>query len=107
MKNALPQVGHVAPDFSLSTDEDTVSLRDLRGKWVVLYFYPKDATPGCTVEARNFQRDIARYEQRGAVIVGVSTDSANSHREFCAKQGLTFRLAADIDKAVSRQYGSL
>jgi len=104
---ATPQVGQPAPDFTLpSQDGSKISLHDFRGKWVVLYFYPKDGTPGCTVEAHNFQRDIAKYEQAGAVIVGVSVDSADSHKEFCAKQGLSFKLAADTDKNVSRQYDS-
>ena len=74
---------------------------------MVLYFYPKDGTTGCMIEAHNFQRDLAKYEQSRAVIVGVSVDSTNSHQEFCAKQGLTFKLLADTEKAVSRQYGSL
>jgi len=103
-----PQAGQTAPDFTLrSQDGSKVSLHDFRGQWVVLYFYPKDGTTGCTVEAHNFQRDLARYEQHHAVIVGVSVDSPNSHREFCAKQGLTFKLLADTDKQVSQQYGSL
>lgn len=103
-----PSPGTAAPDFTLSSQEGTpVSLHDYRGKWVVLYFYPKDNTSGCTIEAHNFQRDIAKYEQRHAVIVGVSVDSPDSHKDFCAKQGLTFKLAADTGKEVSRQYGSL
>jgi thioredoxin-dependent peroxiredoxin len=106
--DALPQVGQMAPDFTLpSQDGSRISLHDFRGKWVVLYFYPKDGTPGCTVEAHNFQRDIAKYEQHHAVIVGVSVDTAGSHKEFCAKQGLTFKLAADTDKEVSQKYGSV
>jgi len=104
----MPQAGQTAPDFSLPSQDGTnVSLKDLRGKWVVLYFYPKDGTPGCTVEAHNFQRDLARYEQANAVIVGVSVDSTGSHKDFCAKQGLTFKLLADTDKKVVREYGSL
>jgi peroxiredoxin Q/BCP len=103
-----PQVGQTAPDFTLpSQDGSKVSLHDFRGKWVVLYFYPKDGTTGCTIEAHNFQRDLARYEQHNAVIVGVSVDSATSHKEFCAQQGLTFKLLADTEKQVSLQYGSL
>lgn len=74
---------------------------------MVLYFYPKDGTSGCTIEAHNFQRDQAKYDQKNAVIVGVSVDSADSHKEFCAKQGLTFKLLADTGTTVSRQYGSL
>lgn len=105
---AAPRPGEMAPDFTLpSQDGSKVSLHDFRGKWVVLYFYPKDGTTGCTIEAHNFQRDLARYEQLGAVIVGVSVDSANSHEEFCAKQGLTFKLLSDTEKDVSRKYGSL
>ena len=103
-----PQPGRPAPDFSLPSQDGTrISLHDFKGKWVVLYFYPKDNTPGCTVEAHNFQRDIAQYEGHRAVIIGVSVDSAGSHKDFCAKQGLTFKLAADTDGAVSRRYGSL
>ena len=106
--DTVPQVGQTAPDFTLpSQDGSKVSLHDFRGKWVVLYFYPKDGTTGCTIEAHNFQRDLARYEQHQAIIVGVSVDSPDSHHEFCAKQGLTFRLLADTEKQVSRQYGSL
>jgi peroxiredoxin Q/BCP len=104
----LPQVGQSAPDFSLKSQDGTrISLHDFKGRWVVLYFYPKDGTSGCTIEAHNFQRDIAKYDKYKAVIVGVSVDSADSHKEFCAKQGLTFKLAADTEKEVSRKYGSL
>jgi len=103
-----PQAGQTAPNFTLpSQDGSPVSLGGFRGKWVVLYFYPKDNTPGCTTEAHNFQRDLSRYEQAKAVIVGVSVDSADSHKEFCAKQGLRFKLLADTDKKVAAQYGSL
>src|ERR1700719_4651862 len=104
----VPQIGQQAPDVTLpSQDGSTVSLKDFRGKWVVLYFYPKDNTHGCTIEAHNFQRDIAKYEKANAVVVGVSVDSTSSHQEFCAKQGLTFKLLADSNKQVSRTYGSL
>jgi thioredoxin-dependent peroxiredoxin len=103
-----PQAGQPAPDFTLpSQDATPVSLHDFRGKWVVLYFYPKDGTHGCTIEAHNFERDIAKYEKANAVIVGVSVDNAQSHQDFCAKQGLTFKLLADTDKKVSAEYGSL
>jgi peroxiredoxin Q/BCP len=103
-----PAVGAMAPDFTLNSQDGTpVSLRDFRGKWVVLYFYPKDFTSGCTVEAHNFQRDLAQYEKRNAAIVGVSVDSADSHKQFCTKEGLNFKLLADSDKKVSEQYGSL
>src|SRR5207248_11760261 len=102
-----PAAGTPAPDFSLTTgDGSQVSLKEYRGKWVVLYFYPKDFTSGCTVEAKNFQRDLAKYEQSGAVVLGVSVDSAQSHKDFCAKEGLNFKLLADPDAKVSTQYGS-
>ncbi len=104
----LPQVGQQAPDFTLpSQDASPVALHDFKGKWVVLYFYPKDGTHGCTIEAHNFERDIAKYQAANAVIVGVSVDNADSHKDFCAKQGLTFKLLADTDKKVSAEYGSL
>jgi|SRR5215469_1700353 len=104
----VPTVGTEAPDFTLTSQEGKpVSLKDFRGQWVVLYFYPKDFTSGCTREARNFQRDLPQYEQRHAVILGVSVDSAASHKQFCNKEGLNFKLLADTDKKVSEQYGSL
>jgi len=104
----IPQVGQVAPDFSLaSQDGSIVKLSDFKGRWVVLYFYPKDGTSGCTIEAHNFQRDIAKYEKLKSVIVGVSVDSEGNHKEFCAKQGLTFKLLSDSERKVSTLYGSL
>ena len=103
-----PAVGAPAPDFSLTSNEGSaVSLKDFKGKWVVLYFYPKDFTSGCTLEAQNFQRDLAKYQNAGAVIVGVSVDSAQSHKDFCAKEGLNFKLLADPDAKVSTEYGSV
>src|SRR5271165_7348454 len=88
-----PAVGTVAPDFTLnSQDGKPVSLHDFRGKWVVLYFYPKDMTTGCTIEAHNFQRDMAKYDAKNAVILGVSVQDEKSHQEFCAKEGLNFKL---------------
>ena len=106
--NELPAVGAAAPAFSLTSNEgQTVSLADLKGKWVVLYFYPKDMTPGCTIEARNFQRDLAKYEAANAVVLGVSVDNTESHKEFCAKEGLNFKLLSDTDATVSEQYGSI
>jgi len=105
--NELPAVGAAAPGFNLTTNEGKqVSLNDFKGKWVVLYFYPKDFTQGCTIEARNFQRDLAKYAAANAVILGVSVDNAQSHKEFCAKEGLNFKLLADTDAKVSEQYGS-
>jgi thioredoxin-dependent peroxiredoxin len=104
----LPAVGSVAPDFTLSSQEGTpVSLKDYRGQWVVLYFYPKDFTSGCTREAHNFQRDQSQYSQRNAVVLGVSLDSADSHKRFCAKENLNFKLLADTSHQTSRAYGSL
>jgi len=103
-----PAVGSVAPDFTLTTNEGKhASLKDYRGKWVVLYFYPKDFTSGCTLEARNFQRDLAKYEAINAVILGVSVDTAESHKDFCAKEGLNFKLLSDSDAKVSETYGSV
>ena len=103
-----PAVGSSAPDFSLTSgDGSQVSLKDYKGKWVVLYFYPKDFTSGCTLEAHNFQRDLAKFQGAGAVILGVSVDSAQSHKDFCAKEGLNFKLLADPDGKVSTQYGSV
>jgi len=106
--NELPAVGAAAPAFNLTTNEGKqVSLNDFKGKWVVLYFYPKDFTQGCTIEARNFQRDIAKYEAVNAVILGVSVDNEQSHKDFCAKEGLNFKLLADTEAKVSEQYGSI
>lgn len=102
-----PKKGQAAPDFSLPCgDGSQVSLKDYKGKWVVLYFYPKDFTSGCTLEAHNFQRDLQKYTDAGAVILGVSVDNAQSHKDFCAKEGLNFKLLADPDLKVSAQYAS-
>ena len=104
----VPREGTAAPAFTLSSqDGSTVSLRDLRGKWVVVYFYPKDFTSGCTLEAHNFQRDRERYQQKNAVILGVSIDTVDSHKGFCAKEGLSFKLLADPERVVASQYGAL
>jgi thioredoxin-dependent peroxiredoxin len=104
----LPEVGKPAPEFKLKNDEGKeVSLKDYRGKWVVLYFYPKDFTSGCTIQARNFQRDLAKYEKANAVILGVSVDPVDSHKSFCEKEGLAFKLLADTDASVSSAYGSV
>src|SRR5258705_11437582 len=103
-----PSSGMPAPDFTLnSQDGKPLSLREFRGKWVVLYFYPKDFTSGCTVEARNFQRDLAQFERKNAVILGVSGQDENSHQKFCAKEGLHFKLLADTNYQVSSAYDSL
>src|SRR5467141_2639967 len=103
-----PSSGTPAPDFTLnSQDGKRLSLRDLRGKWVVLYFYPKDFTSGCTIEAHNFQRDLPQYEEKNAVILGVSVQDENTHQKFCAKEGLSFKLLADTKYVVSTSYDSL
>ena len=105
---AAPSAGSNAPDFSLPSQEGTsVTLKDYRGKWVVLYFYPKDQTPGCSREAHNFQIDQPKYAERNAVVLGVSLDSVDSHKKFCAKEGLNFKLLADSDHKVTDSYGSL
>jgi peroxiredoxin Q/BCP len=107
-QQTLPSVGQAAPTFTLpSQDGSQISLDSFHGKWVVLYFYPKDMTSGCTLEAHNFQRDQAKFDADNAVIVGVSVDTPDSHKQFCTKEGLTFRLLADPDHKVVDAYGSL
>jgi peroxiredoxin Q/BCP len=104
----VPTAGTTAPGFTLPSQEGKqVNLKDFAGKWVVLYFYPKDFTQGCTIEAHNFQEDQAQYTKLNAAIVGVSVDSVNSHTEFCTKENLTFKLLADEKHAVVSQYGSV
>jgi peroxiredoxin Q/BCP len=103
-----PAVGQPAPAFTLpSQDGSAISLASFRGKWVVLYFYPKDMTTGCTIEAHNFQRDLGSFEAANAVILGVSVYTADSHKQFCTKEGLTFRLLSDPQHSVVDAYGSL
>jgi thioredoxin-dependent peroxiredoxin len=104
----LPNLHSPAPSFTLPTNigDGQVSLADYQGKWVVLYFYPKDFTSGCTIEARRFQQDIAQYQQRQAQIIGISADSIDSHAKFCDSEGLKFPLLADQDGHVSKAYGS-
>src|SRR5882757_5618116 len=104
----VPAVGTAAPDFTLpAQDSPEVSLKDFRGKWVVLYFYPKDMTTGCTIEAHNFQRDQSEYAKKDAVVLGVSVDSIDSHKQFCAKEGLNFKLLSDSSHQVAKAYGSV
>ena len=103
-----PAVGSQAPDFTLNSQESKpVSLHDFKGKWVVLYFYPRDFTSGCTIEAHNFQRDLAQYQQKNAAIVGVSVQDEDSHQKFCTKEGLNFKLLADTKTEVSTMYDSV
>jgi thioredoxin-dependent peroxiredoxin len=98
--------GAAAPNFSLpSQEEKPVALSDYKGKWVVLYFYPKDMTTGCTIEAHNFQRDLPKYDALNAVVLGVSLDTVESHKTFCSKDSLTFKLLADPDHKVIDAYG--
>lgn len=105
---SVPAVGSTAPDFTLPSQEGKpVSLSEFRGKWVVLYFYPKDMTSGCTIEAHNFQRDQEKFQARNAVVLGVSVDDTKSHQQFCTKEGLTFKLLSDAEHKVSTEYGSL
>ncbi|MCC5659391.1 peroxiredoxin [Nostoc sp. XA010] len=104
----LPAINQPAPEFTLPTNTGNgkISLSDLRGKWLVLYFYPKDFTSGCTIEARRFQQDLPQYVKKNAQIIGVSADDIDSHAEFCDSEGLKFPLLADTDGSVSKAYGS-
>lgn len=104
----LPEIGQPAPEFTLPTNtgDGEVSLSDYRGQWVVTYFYPKDFTPGCTLEARRFQQDLPKYIDRNVQVIGISADNVDSHAEFCDSEGLKFPLLADVDGQVSKAYGS-
>lgn len=103
----IPSVGSKAPDFQLPDHTGkTVSLSQLAGKNVVLYFYPKDNTPGCTREACSFQENLGALEERGAVVLGVSRDSPKTHAGFKTKYGLAFPLLADQDGSVHKAYGA-
>jgi peroxiredoxin Q/BCP len=106
--DSMPQVGQAAPAFTLPSQSGTpISLNSYKGQWVVLYFYPKDMTTGCTIEAHKFQDAQSDFAARNAVILGVSVDSSESHQQFCAKDGLTFHLLADTSHSVVSAYGSL
>jgi len=104
----LPALNQPAPDFTLPTNTGNgkISLSDYRGKWVVVYFYPKDFTSGCTLEARLFQLYLPKYIERNTQILGISVDDVDSHAEFCDAEGLTFPLLADPTGKVSKAYGS-
>jgi len=100
------KVGDKAPAFKLKNqDEETISLSGLKGKPVVLYFYPKDDTPGCTKEACNFRDEFPKFGKLKAEIIGISTDSVKSHKKFAEKYGLPFNLLADEKKQVVQEYG--
>ena len=103
---AALKVGAKAPEFALPTgDGGIVSLKDLRGKKVVLFFYPKDDTPGCTKEACSFRDNITKVVKKNAVVIGISVDSPESHKKFSDKFGLPFALASDARKEVVKKYG--
>ena len=105
---ADPAVGTIAPAFTLQDQNGKpVSLADHRGKWVVLYFYPKDGTPGCTTEACAFRDNVFAFRDAGAVILGISVDDVASHKEFATEHRLPFTLLADSEKKVARDYGVL
>jgi len=102
----LAAVGSAAPNFTLPNQENQpVSLSEYKGKWVVLYFYPKDQTSGCSLEAHNFQRDLPKYEALNAVVLGVSMDTVESHKTWCTKDGFSFKMLADPDHKVVDLYG--
>jgi peroxiredoxin Q/BCP len=102
----LAAVGSTAPNFTLPNQENQpVSLSDYKGKWVVLYFYPKDQTAGCSLEAHNFQRDLPKYQALHAVVLGVSLDTVESHKTWCTKDGFSFKMLADPEHKVVDQYG--
>lgn len=106
--DVMPAEGQKAPTFTLPSQNGTpISLKQYHGKWVVLYFYPRDMTKGCTIEAHNFQDALPKFETRNAVILGVSVDSVDSHQQFCTKDGLTFHLLSDTSHKVVDEYGSL
>jgi peroxiredoxin Q/BCP len=102
---AAPRLNRVVRDFkAAATGDKTIQLKALRGKKVVLYFYPKDATPGCTTEGQNFRDLHARFKRRNTVILGVSRDSIASHEKFKAKQGFPFDLLSDPDEKLCKQF---
>jgi thioredoxin-dependent peroxiredoxin len=108
MGGPQPPLDQPAPRFTLPTNsgDGEVSLADYRGQWVVVYFYPKDFTPGCTLEARRFQQDLPQYRAKNTQILGISADDVDSHQEFCESEGLKFPLLADVNGSVSKAYGS-
>jgi len=106
--SATPKIGDPAPAFKLQDQGGKWhSLSDYRGKWIALYFYPKDDTPGCTTEACSFRDNVFAFKKEGAEILGISVDDVGSHKAFAQKHGLPFTLLADPDKTVTKQYGVL
>ena len=104
----IPAPGEPAPSFCLKNASGSeVRLEDHRGKWVVLYFYPKDNTPGCTIEAQEFRNLHSEFEKAGCVVAGVSRDSLKSHDQFACEQALPFPLISDADETLCRQFGVL
>lgn len=104
----VPKSGDIAPAFRLTDQNGEIKkLSDFSGRWVVLYFYPKDDTPGCTKEACAFRDDLASLEKLGAKVVGISVDDSDSHAKFAAKYHLPFPLLADEDGKVAESYGAL
>lgn len=102
----MPSIGDKAPDFALpDSNGTTVRLKDFRGSQVVLYFYPKDLTPGCTKEACSFNDRLAQIRKRGAIVLGVSADTVASHRKFADAYGLKFPLLSDEDRTTIKAYG--
>jgi len=102
---SMLEIGAEAPEFCLSNQDDVeICSRDLRGKWVVLYFYPKDSTPGCTTEACDFSADIDSFDDLGAIVLGVSADSTKSHRNFIEKKELTITLLSDPTTQMMQHY---
>lgn len=106
MQNTIVAEGQRAPDFCLpDADENERCLQDYEGKWVIVYFYPKDNTPGCSLEAMDFSRLKRSFETRGAIILGISKDTCKSHQRFIDRKSLTITLLSDTDSAVQKQYG--
>ena len=100
------EVGNIVPDFCLANqDEEEICLRDIKGRWIVLYFYPKDNTPGCTIEACNFTAALPDFDGLEAIVLGVSPDSPQKHRNFIEKKNLKITLLSDEDKALCNLFG--
>lgn len=112
MGGTLPELNVQAPDFDLEAASQSGALGqklakdDFLGSWLVLYFYPRDFTSGCTLEARGFQRDLAAFKAAGAAVVGVSADGTDDHVSFCSSEGLDYPLLSDPGGSISQRYGS-